>query len=141
MYDYPELFHQQMKRLADGYIEYFQWMEREGLLLPTTGPALLNQGSYCFTRELPEQTEGLTLRDVWGFEDSQETSGISAEMYGEFNAPRTGSGPNCVGSTVPVIPENLRDWGISVQGKPGPVFGFHARYFGEFGRIGCHPWF
>lgn len=87
MYDYPEPFHALMERMSDDYCAFFRWMESEGLLLPTTGSAWLNQGSYCFTRELPDAADGLTLRGVWGFEDSQETSGISSEMYGEFIFP------------------------------------------------------
>lgn len=86
MYDYPELFHKLMDRLADDYLAYFDFLRREGLLLPTTGFEGLGQGSRCFTSELPSETVN-GPGDVWGFMDSQETVSISPDMYGEFIFP------------------------------------------------------
>lgn len=85
MYDTPELFLEMMNRLADDYLEYFRFLEQESLLLSTTHGEWLGQGTYCFTDELPAQPQKTT--DVWGFMDSQETSGISAEMFEEFIFP------------------------------------------------------
>ncbi|MCI9625829.1 MAG: hypothetical protein HFI90_03485 [Clostridia bacterium] len=85
MYDTPELFLEMMNRLANDYLEYFQFLEQESLLLSTTHEELLGQGTYCFTDELPAQPKKTT--DIWGFMDSQETSGISAEMFEEFIFP------------------------------------------------------
>lgn len=41
MYDYPELFHKMMDRLTDDYLEYFDFLAKEKLLLPTTGHQLV----------------------------------------------------------------------------------------------------
>lgn len=88
MYDYPELFHRMMGMLAQDYLDFFDLMERENILLPTTGEEHLAQGSYCFTDELPAQPEGpLTTRQVWGYMDSQESAGLSPAMYAEFVHP------------------------------------------------------
>jgi hypothetical protein len=90
MYDYPETFHALMKRISDDYITYFKWLEGEKLLLPTTSHEGCAQGSFCFTKELPHAVNpagGLTTREVWGFMDSQETVGMSPEMYREFIFP------------------------------------------------------
>lgn len=88
MYDYPELFHKMMEMLSTDYIAFMDLMERENILLPTTAGEHLAQGSYCFTDELPAAAEGpLTAREVWGYMDSQESAGISPEMYEEFVFP------------------------------------------------------
>lgn len=92
MMDYPELFLKMMGRIADDTIAYFKWQEQEGLLLPTNGADWLGQGTYCFTEELP-RNEGtkpdhpITTKEVWGFLDSQETVGISPEMFEELVFP------------------------------------------------------
>lgn len=90
MYDCPDEFHAMMRLLTDGYLAYFRFLEREGLLLPTAAGEPLGQGTYCFTSELPNAVPAngrLALKNVWGFLDSQETAGISPEMYAEFVFP------------------------------------------------------
>ncbi|MFQ9798715.1 MAG: hypothetical protein ACLR23_06960 [Clostridia bacterium] len=87
MYDYPELFHQMMNQLADDYIAYFQLLEQEDCLRSTVAEERVAQGSYCFTDQLPKDKEHYTLKDVWGYIDSQETSGLSPDMYHEFIFP------------------------------------------------------
>lgn len=87
MYDYPDLVKEMMTRAADDYISYFKWIQDEKLLLPTAGDEFLAQGTYCFSKELPDKKEELTLKDVWGYLDSQESSSISPDMYGEFIFP------------------------------------------------------
>jgi len=86
MYDYPELFHEMMRRYTDQMKEQLRCLERERVLLPTTGDDHLNQSSRCFTRELPDAPgpNGLTTHDVWGYIDSQETVGLSPDMFDEF---------------------------------------------------------
>jgi hypothetical protein len=86
MYDYPELFKTMINRLADDYIEYYKLLESEKLLLPAVWDESLGQGTYCFTDELPSERVSST-KDLWGFIDSQETVGISSEMFGEFIFP------------------------------------------------------
>ena len=85
MYDYPELFHKMLGQLADDYCAFFDLMERSGAIMPTLGDTHLNQGTYCFTDELSDTAR--TTRDVWGYIDSQETSGVSPRMYAELVFP------------------------------------------------------
>ncbi len=91
MYDYPELFHTMMDRVAQDYLSYLDWLTEEELLLPTTGGEWLGNGSFCYTGELPGWEERarrpFTTKDVWGFMDSQETVGISPQMFEEFIFP------------------------------------------------------
>lgn len=90
MYDYPDTFHTLMKRVSDDYIQYFKWLEAEGMLLPTASFEHCGQGSFCFTHELPstvDPVKKLATTDLWGFMDSQETVGISPSMYKDFIFP------------------------------------------------------
>lgn len=90
MYDYPDTFHSLMERISDDYTGYFKWLEKEGLLLPTASYEGCGQGTFCFTRELPNEVvppDKLKTRDLWGYMDSQETVGISPVMYEEFIFP------------------------------------------------------
>ena len=89
MYDYPELFKEMMERTADDTLAYYRLLEKEGLILPTTGGGFLGQGSWCYNHTLPDGKApgSYTAKDVWGFMDSQETVGISPEMFEEFIFP------------------------------------------------------
>ena len=89
MYDYPELFKEMMGRIADDTLAYYRLLEKEGLILPTTGGGFLGQGSWCYNHTLPQGKApgSYTTGDVWGFMDSQETVGISPELFEEFIFP------------------------------------------------------
>lgn len=86
MYDQPERFHEMMKQLADDYCRYYDLLEEQGVLLPTVSSEPLGQGTYCFTNDLPNQDIKKTSQ-IWGFMDSQETAGISPEMFETFIFP------------------------------------------------------
>jgi hypothetical protein len=86
MLDYPELFHRMMDRLSDDYVAYHKWMETEGLLLPTVSYGGVGNGTFAFTRRLPAQGP-VTVGQVWGFMDSQETVGFSPASFEEFIFP------------------------------------------------------
>ena len=66
-------------------------LEEKRLILPTTAFENVGQGTFAFTRELPGaetlKERPFTTSDVWGFMDSQETVGISPDMYEEFIYP------------------------------------------------------
>lgn len=87
MYEAPALFHQMMDRLTDDYLAFFQQMAQNGQVRSAAKMQHLNQGSYCFTDELPDDKPNAALKDCWLYMDSQETSGISPQMYAEFVFP------------------------------------------------------
>ncbi len=91
MYDYPELFLEMMDRIAEDTLAYYRYLEEQRLILPTTSFESVGQGTYSFTQELPGWEEWrrrpFITKDVWGFMDSQETVGISPDMYEEFIFP------------------------------------------------------
>ena len=91
MIDYPELFLQMMDRIVDDTNAYYRMLEEKQLILPTTGCNGVGNGTFAFTNELPKSAEELgrplTSKDVWGFMDSQETVGVSSQMFEELIFP------------------------------------------------------
>ena len=87
MIDTPELFVEMLNRLTDDYAAYFRFLEGKGVLKSSARGQHLAQGSYCFTDQLPDGKEQATLQDMWLYMDSQETSGISPDMYAQLVFP------------------------------------------------------
>ncbi len=86
MYDYPDELHEVMDMATKVFEEYYDFLEKEQLLLPTVGISHVAQESFAFTNELP--TENVTsTKQVWGFLESQETHAVSPKTYGEFVYP------------------------------------------------------
>jgi len=86
MYDYPDELHAVMDMATSVYERYYDFLEQEGLLLPTCGISPIAQESFAFNSELP--TENVTsTKQCWGFLESQETHAVSPETYGEFVYP------------------------------------------------------
>lgn len=86
MYDCPEILHKVMDMATKVYEGYYDFLEREKLLLPTIGLSPLPQESYSFTNELPTDSVTKTT-DCWGYLESQESTAVSPEIYGEFVYP------------------------------------------------------
>ncbi len=86
MYDYPDEFKEMMDRIADAYVAYFKHLESENVLLQNKSFEWVCQGSLAFYDE-PDKQGQIKTTDLWGFMDSQETVGISPEMYREFIFP------------------------------------------------------
>lgn len=87
IYDFPDEYKEIMDLIAEEYLAYFNFLESNNAIMPTTKFETLAQGSWCCTDELPETKEKFISTDVWGFMDSQETVGISADMFEEFIFP------------------------------------------------------
>lgn len=86
MYDYPDEFKEMMDRIANDYIAYFKMLEREGALLQNHAFESVGQGTLAFYDEI-EKEGSVKTTDLWGFLDSQETVGISPDMFREFVFP------------------------------------------------------
>ena len=86
MYDTPDELHELMDMATKIYEGYYDLLEKEGLLLPAHDTAFVAQESFAFNSELPTETVTST-RQIWGFLESQETTGVSPAMYGEFVWP------------------------------------------------------
>lgn len=86
MFDCPEALHEAMEMATQVYEHYYDFLEAEQLLLPTNGFSPVAQESFAFTDELPDDQVTRTT-ECWGFLESQETTAVSAETFGEFVFP------------------------------------------------------
>lgn len=107
MCDRPGEVHQLMGFLRDDMMQFIEFFEREGLLTPHNANDYTGSGGVAYTHEL-EPTDGrVTLRQQWGFAESQETVGVGPGMFGEFIFPYqvpllARFGLNCYGCCEPV---------------------------------------
>jgi len=90
MYDSPEETHRLMAYLRNNCLSLMRWGESEGLYRLNNQNQDSFGSSYNFTTKLP--AAGYTggparTRDMWGCANSQETVGVSPEMFHEFCFP------------------------------------------------------
>ncbi len=90
MYDCPEMLHALMGLLRDNAVRMARWAEAEGLLELNNGNQCTCGTCFNFTTLLPKGavTPGqVKLSDMWSGMDSQETVGVSPELFHEFCFP------------------------------------------------------
>ena len=105
----PEWVHRMMNLLCDGVIERLEEFERKGLLPDNTGGTYVGSGGFGYTDQLNPKAGAVKLKDMWGFVESQETTAINPDMYGEFILPYHKKiaehfGLNCYGCCEPFNP-------------------------------------
>ena len=86
MYDSPDELHELMDMATTVYERYYDFLEEEKLLVPTCGISPVAQESFAFNSELPTDHIEKTSQ-CWGFLESQETTAVSTDMFGEFVFP------------------------------------------------------
>lgn len=91
LYDNPDGIHRLMRFLTDDALAFTSWLESEGLYTPNNENDYIGSGSMGYTRDLPAETtqedSAVGRSDLWCLSESQETVGVSAEMFGEFVLP------------------------------------------------------
>jgi len=89
MFDHPDELHELMAFLRDGHMSKLDFLEKNGLLSLNTEGSYVGSGGFGWTNELPQPDfDGhVRLCDMWGFAESQETVGISPQMFAEFVFP------------------------------------------------------
>jgi len=89
MMETPELTREFLKRITDEVIGYIKWQEAEGLLTLNNDDHYAGSGSYGFTDQLPQKDFNGHVRtiDLWGNTNSQESVGISPELYADMVFP------------------------------------------------------
>lgn len=109
MYDCPESLHRLMGWFRDEHMNLMDQYEKLGILSLNNEDDMIASGGIGYTDELPgEGFDGrVGYENLWGFAESQETVGISPEMFGEFIFPYQFPllerfGINCYGCCEPV---------------------------------------
>lgn len=90
-FDNPEGLKRLMRFLSDEMAHYMDQIEALGILRYNNSPVVIGSGNVGLTSMLPSQDNpragNVTFKDCWGFGESQETIGLSPEMFGEFIFP------------------------------------------------------
>jgi hypothetical protein len=91
MYDQPEGLHALMAFLRDDHQHRLTWFEAQGLLTLNNEDDYVGSGSFGYTAALPQPDyvpgQPARIKDLWGLSESQETVGVSPELFEEFIFP------------------------------------------------------
>ncbi|MCE5331736.1 MAG: hypothetical protein LLF95_06315 [Bacteroidales bacterium] len=109
---YPDWVHKMMNFLTESVHKKLDFLENNSLLSLNTGGTYVGSGGFGWTNQLPKEissTQKVKVSDMWGFCESQETVGVSPEMFGEFIFPYQKTilerfGLNCYGCCEPLDP-------------------------------------
>jgi hypothetical protein len=109
MFDYPDELHRLIAFLRDGHLAKLDFLEENGLLSLNNDDTYVGSGGFGWTNALPQSDFDGHVRttDMWGFTESQETVGVSPEMFEEFIFPyqlpiQKRFGLNCYGCCEPL---------------------------------------
>lgn len=120
MYDYPEKFHELMQFMVDDNRRFLRWQEEKGVIFSNSGNDYMGSGSFCFNRELKQNGTALST-ETWGHMNSQESVGISKEMYGEF--------------IFPYFEQMAKEFGLLYYGCCEPVDGIWDEYLSKLPNL------
>ena len=133
MMDYPDEMHALNSFLVDDILAFARWQQEEGLLVLNNGNDYTGAGSYGFTTELPGEdyieNGQVSLKDLWLNINSQESVGISPEMYGEF--------------IYPYYKRLAEEYGLVYYGCCEPVQGIWEEYLSKLPnlrKVSISPW-
>lgn len=91
MYDQPTGLHRLMAFLRDDLVAFSGWLQAEGLLCRNDENDYIGSGSMGYTRRLPRPDwrpgDAVRCVDQWALLESQETVGVSPELFAEFVFP------------------------------------------------------
>ena len=85
----PNLLHRMMAILRDGTLALLESLEEQGLLGFNNDGSYIGSGALGWSDELPQPDFDGKVRicDMWGLAESQETVGVSPDMFAEFILP------------------------------------------------------
>jgi len=109
MFDHPDELQRLLAFLRDGHLAKLDFLEENNLLSLNNDGTYVGSGGFGWTKELPKDDFNGQVRtvDMWGFTESQETVGVSPEMFAEFIFPyqlpiQERFGLNCYGCCEPL---------------------------------------
>ncbi|MHB0999696.1 MAG: hypothetical protein ACYC27_10670 [Armatimonadota bacterium] len=89
MYENPEGLHNLMAFLRDGTMDFINTLEKDHLFSLNNEGDYVGSGAFGWSDELPVKgfAGNVRTRDMWCLSESQETVGVSPEMFEEFIFP------------------------------------------------------
>ncbi len=127
----PDWVHKTMKLLSDGYLKRLDWLEENGYLSSNTEGTYVGSGGFGWTNQLPGSDEiqgNVKTSGMWRFCESQETIGVSPDMFAEFILPYQ----------LPI----LDSFGLNCYGccEPIDVRWEHVKTIPRLRRVSSSPW-
>lgn len=133
MVDYPDEMQTLYKFIKDDIMAFVRWQVSEGLLVLNNENDYAGAGSYGFTTELPTvefiKTGHVSPKDIWMNMNSQETVGISPNMFGEF--------------IYPYYYDLAKEFGMIYFGCCEPVHDIWEKYISKLpglNKVSVSPW-
>jgi len=130
MVDRPNDLHRLMSWLRDEHEHFILWFEKEGCLTSNCRDQDIASGGIGFTDQLPVSANGhpAKLSSLWGFAESQETVGVSPEMFAEF--------------VLPYQKPLLEHFGLNCYGCCEPLHNRwqHVKTLPRLRRVSVSPW-
>lgn len=123
----PEYLHRMMNLLCEGTLNKLDYLVQNRLMVQNLDGTYVGSGGFGFTDDLLNKDDFTTM-DMWGFVESQETTAISPDMYGEFIFPHHKKiadkfGLNCYGCC-----------------EPFDVRWDYVKQLPRLRRVSCSPW-
>ncbi|MCL2648360.1 MAG: hypothetical protein FWD61_15345 [Phycisphaerales bacterium] len=87
IYDHPDGLKRFMASLRDATLARVNFLESHGLLRSNRGDSYVGSGGFGYTRYPHNSDEPSQTKDMWGFCESQETTGWGPEIFAEFVYP------------------------------------------------------
>ncbi len=87
MYDKPDLLHKLMGFLSRGFLKRLDYLEENGLLCLNNNDSYVGSGGIGYCTEIPRRDiseDRVRAADMWGHCESQESVGVSPQMFDEF---------------------------------------------------------
>jgi len=132
-YEQPEGLARLLGWLRDQHLRFLNWQLDEKLLTPQNEDEHNHTGGPSYTNELPgpdwKPGDPVRLSDIWGFAESQETVGMSGEMFAEH--------------VLPYQVEILEKFGLNSYGCCEPLDGridFIMERVPRLRHVGVSPW-
>jgi len=110
-HDDPALLHAIMRRFLAGHIERLDFLEANSLLTLNNDWSYVGSGGIGYCSDLPRRRigagEAVRTEDLWLHDESQESIGLSPEMFAQFIYPYQAPlharfGMNCYGCCEPL---------------------------------------
>lgn len=128
--DHPEELKELLSILSQGILKKLDYLEANNLLSLNNDGTYVGSGGFGYTDELSRSDFSGRVRtcDLWGFTESQETTGISPKMYEEFIYPYE----------KPI----MERFGLTCYGCCEPLHGrWHVvKQHPQLRRVSCSPW-
>ncbi len=127
----PEWVHRMMDFLCRSFHHKLDFLESNGLLAPNADGSYVGSGGFGWTTALPADgfnPDHVRLNDMWGFTESQETVGVSPEMFAEF--------------VLPYQMTIMKRFGLTCYGccEPLDLRWHYVKNFPRLRRVSVSPW-